>query len=132
MAQQAGHSTRVAAAVVAALALVLAGGCGGDDEELRPAQPTPEPYRVDETKGPYEVTCDDVAHQQEAAGLTRRASVALANQAEIRGLTTLQATQSIFLAMTELCKEEAKGYKPAKAAVEAVRSGRYRANLGEP
>ena len=54
------------------------------------------------------------------------------NREPIKGLNTLQATQSTFYAMTELCKGRPAGFQPARAAVKAVESGEYRADLGTP
>ena len=64
--------------------------------------------------------------------MTRRATVALSDGERIAGLSRLQATQSIFFAMTELCKGSAASREPARAAVQAVRQGKYRADLGAP
>jgi hypothetical protein len=72
-----------------------------------------------------------VRNQQQWAHVTRRATVALADREQIPGLNRLQATQSVF-AMTELCKQRPASYQPAQAAVEAVRAGKYRADLGAP
>lgn len=44
----------------------------------------------------------------------------------------LASAQSLFFAMTELCKGRPASYEPAKAAVRAVRQGKYRADLGTP
>ena len=55
--------------------------------------------------------------------------VALADDAKIRGLNRLQASQSIYYAITELCKTKPGSYKPAKDAVAGVRSGEFRAEL---
>ena len=43
-----------------------------------------------------------------------------------------QATQSVFFAMTELCKGRKGSYQPASAAVRALQQGKYRADLGAP
>ena len=54
---------------------------------------------------------------------------ALADDAKIRGLNQLQASQSIYFAITELCKAKPDSYRPAKDAIAAVRSGELRAEL---
>jgi hypothetical protein len=53
---------------------------------------------------PYALACGHVRDQQKWADVTRRATVAIADREQIRGLNRLQATQSLFFAMTELCK----------------------------
>ena len=79
---------------------------------------------------PYAIACGHVRNQQRWAGVTRRATVAMANRERIPGLTTLQVTQSTFYGMTELCKGRPAGFQPAHAAVKGVESGEYRAGPG--
>ena len=121
-------------ACVAALLPVVAIGCG-DDSADESAQAAPAPKQVaklNPDKDPYEVTCKDLSNRAASADLSRRATNALAVEAEIRGLTQLQSAQSIYFAMTELCKSESPEFTPAKAAVKAVKAGDYRADLGTP
>jgi hypothetical protein len=54
---------------------------------------------------------------------------ALADDAKIRGLNRLQASQSIYFAITELCKAKPGSFRPAKDAIAGVRSGEFRAQL---
>ena len=116
----------------AAVALILPMGCG-DEEAAAPVAKKPETTaKLDPDKDPYEVTCKDLSDLQASADLSRRATNTLAVEAEIRGLTQLQAAQSIYFAMREVCKKEAPEFTPAKAAVKAVRAGEYRADLGKP
>ena len=123
---------RLVVTAAAAVALILPMGCG-DEEAAAPVAKKPATTAIlDPDKDPYEVTCKDLSDLQASAELSRRATNALAVEAEIRGLTQLQASQSIFFAMTELCKKETPEFTPAKAAVSAVRAGRYRADLGTP
>ena len=84
------------------------------------------------TSDPYAIACGHVRNQQRWADVTRRATVAIANRERIKGLNSLQATQSTFYAMTELCRGRPASFQPAKAAVKAVESGEYRADLGTP
>ena len=64
-----------------------------------------------------------------AARITRTVQVALADDAKIRGLNRLQASQSIYYAITELCKSQPGSYRPAEDAIAGVRSGEFRAQL---
>jgi hypothetical protein len=73
-----------------------------------------------------------VRDRQQRANVTRRATVALADRQRIAGLNRLRATQSVFFAMTELCKGRRASFEPAKAAVRAVRAGKYRATSARP
>ena len=57
---------------------------------------------------------------------------ALADDAKIPGLNRLRASQSIYFAITELCKGKPGSYKPARPAIAGVRSGEYLADLGAP
>jgi hypothetical protein len=115
----------------AALAIVAAllGACGGDDKEAR-AEKAPKLASAQTLDGdPYAIACGHVRDQQKWADATRRATVALSDREPIPGLNRLQATQSLFYAMTELCKGQPASYEPAEAAVRAVRQGKYRADL---
>ena len=64
-------------------------------------------------------------------GDERIAQYALADDAKIRGLNRLQAAQSIFC-ITEVCKSQGASYRPANEAIEGVRRGDWRADLGTP
>jgi len=118
-------------AALAASALVAA--CGGNDEasQTRPKAPQLASARVIDSD-PYAIACGHVRNQQKWAETTRRATVAIADQERFARLSRLQATQSLWFAMTELCKEGAASDEPARAAVRAVRNGTYRADLGAP
>ena len=50
----------------------------------------------------------------------------------IPGLDRLRASQSIFFAITEVCKGKPGSYKPARPAISGVRSGEFVADLGTP
>jgi hypothetical protein len=64
--------------------------------------------------------------------MTRIVQYALADDANIARLNRLRASQSIFYAITELCKGQPGSYKPARPAIEGVRSGEYVADLAAP
>ena len=120
---------RRAALLIATVALGAA-GCGADD-----SQPAAAPHRaaIDADKDPYAVTCGDLSDKVASAHVGRRAQVALAAEADIETLSPLRAGQSIFYAMTELCKERRDmAYTPAADAVAAVKAGKYLADLGAP
>jgi hypothetical protein len=110
----------------------LVAGCGSDDEpQGRPNASELARASVIEND-PYVIACGHVRDQQTWAGVTRQATVAIGDRERIPRLNRLQKTQSLFFAMTELCKGRPASDEPAKAAVEAVWSGRYRADLGSP
>jgi hypothetical protein len=123
-------------AITALLACAaIAAGCGDDDD------PEPEPAKQKVTlaqrqaqieKNPYELRCGDLADPVASARMSRIAQYALADDAQIRGLNRLQASQSIYYAITELCKARDGSYQPATDAIAGVRSGKYRADLGTP
>jgi hypothetical protein len=83
-------------------------------------------------RDPYALACGHVRAQQKWADETRRATVAIGSHERIRGLNQLQATQSLFYAMTEICKGRPASFQPAETAARAVRAGKYRADLGTP
>jgi hypothetical protein len=124
-------NTGLAAALAVSVALV--GAYGNDNDQPRPESKAPKPASAQALDAdPYAIACGHVRDQQQWADVTRRATVALADREPIAGLNQLQATQSVSYAMTEPCKGRSTSYEPAEAAVRAVRSGRYRADLGAP
>ena len=127
-------TVRHAALLPVALAVLLGSGCGGSDAEpSRPAATaTPAQARIDPDKDPHAITCADLADKEASAELTRRAQFALADEATVRDMSRLRVAQSIFYAMTELCREGDAGYKPAADAVAAVERGDYVADLNAP
>ena len=80
-------------------------------------------------KNPYDLRCADLRDKVASARITRVVQYALADDARIRGLNRLQASQSIYYAITELCKSKPGSYQPAEDAVAGVRSGEFRAQL---
>lgn len=121
--------------VSAALAVsaVVFAACGGGDEESRKKPKAPQLASAGVIDGdPYAIACGHVRDQQKWADVTRRANVAIADRERIAGLNRLQATQSVFFAMTELCKGSPASHEPARAAVQAVRQGKYRTDRGAP
>jgi hypothetical protein len=120
-----------AALAVSAIALA---GCGGDgDESSRASADAPKLASAGALDhDPYAIACGHVENQQRWADVTRRATVAIADQERFRNLNRLQATQSLFFAMTELCKGRPASYQPAKAAVRGVQDGKFEADLGTP
>jgi hypothetical protein len=117
-----------------AVCAALLTACGGAEEEAaQAARKAPKPASAAVIDGaPYAISCAHVRDQQTWAGVTRRATVAIGNRERIPGLSGLRETQSIFYAMTELCKGRSATFQPADAAVRAVRAGTYRADLGAP
>jgi hypothetical protein len=114
----------------------LAAGCG-DDESAPESKPAATKVSLAQRhaqieKNPYDLRCSDTRDKVASADITRRVQYALADDAQIPGLNRLQASQSIFFAITELCKAKPGSYQPATDAIAGVRSGKYRADLGAP
>jgi hypothetical protein len=110
---------------------VLLAACGSDNEEARTESTAPQLASAGAVDSdPYAIACGHVRDQGRWADVTRRATVAIADRERIARLNRLQATQSLFFAMTELCKGSPASREPARAAVQAVRQGKYRADLG--
>jgi hypothetical protein len=126
-------TTGVMVAALAVGAALLLGACGqGDDEapDQRKAPKLASAQAID--KDPYAIACGHIRDQQRWASETRRATVAIGDRERVPGLNRLQATQSLFFAMTELCKGRPASYEPADAAVQGVREGKYEADLRAP
>ncbi|HEY1274945.1 MAG TPA: hypothetical protein VGF25_08540 [Thermoleophilaceae bacterium] len=125
---------RVAAIGLAACA-ALAAGCGDTDrtnEAQAPKKLTLAQRQAQLERNPYDLRCADIRDKVNSAEMTTIVQYALADDAQIRGLNRLQAAQSIFFAITELCRERNGGYRPADEAIRGVRSGEWRADLGTP
>jgi hypothetical protein len=124
--------------IALAASAAIAAGCG-DEESDEAAAPKPVAQKVSLEqrhaqleKDPYALRCADIEDKVASADISRRVQYALASDAKIRGLTDLQSSQSIFYAITELCKDKPGSYQPAEDAIAAVRSGELRADLGTP
>ena len=83
-------------------------------------------------RDPYDLRCEDLADKVASADMTRRVQYALADDAKIPGLNRLRASQSIFFAITEVCKGKPGSFEPARPAIAGVRSGEYVADLESP
>jgi hypothetical protein len=118
-------STTALAASGAAAALI--GGCGEADTQA-PAQATAAklaPASAIEAD-PYAITCGHVRDQQKWARVTRQATFAIADRERFRNLNRLLASQSVYYALTEVCKQKPVTFEPAHAAAEGVRDGTFR------
>jgi hypothetical protein len=111
----------------------IAAGCGDDDQAAsskRKAKPIDFAARSAQlAKDPYDIRCADIRDKLASADMTRAVQVALADDAKIKGLNRLQASQSIFYAITELCQSKSGSYRPAEDAIAGVRSGEFRVQL---
>jgi hypothetical protein len=111
----------------------LARGCG--DEQHRPAGTPNSEHAKEVGRNPYSLTCGDLARQShpEGARLVIRAQAALTREPalrrRVRELGLQRANQSVYFALTQVCKRRDPSFKPARLAVERVRSGTYRSHL---
>jgi hypothetical protein len=125
-------------AILTGLVLCGAGAAGCGDDAPETARAT-KPHTVSVAErtaqleqDPYDLRCADIADKVASADMTRRVQYALADDADIPGLNRLRASQSIFFAITEVCKGKPGSYRPARPAISAVRSGEFVADLGAP
>lgn len=124
-------------AILTGLVLCAAGaaGCGGEPADERAAKDPAAAIAARQAQleqDPYDLRCADLADKVASAEMTRRVQYALADDAKIPGLSRLRASQSIFFAITEICKEQPGSYMPARPAIAGVRSGEFVADLGAP
>jgi hypothetical protein len=117
-----------------ALCAAIAVGCGEDETEVQPVKATitAAERQAELERDPYDLRCGDLIDKIESARMTRIVQYALADDAKIPGLNRLRASQSIFYAITEVCKDKPEAFKPARPAIAGVRSGEYLADLGAP
>jgi hypothetical protein len=117
------------------LSAAVVTGCGEDAPEEQAAR-APSVNLAERQaqldQNPYDLRCADLADKVASAGLTRRVQYALADDAQIPRLNRLRESQSIFFAITEVCKGKPGSYKPARPAIAGVRSGEFVADLGSP
>jgi hypothetical protein len=117
------------------LSAAVATGCGDDASEERAVKAPSVSLAERQAQldhDPYDLRCADLADKVASADMTRRVQYALADDADIPGLNRLRASQSIFFAITEVCKGKPGSYKPARPAIAGVRSGEFVADLGSP
>jgi hypothetical protein len=129
----------VVALVMVGAVLVLASGCGGDEEEPpAPRGPAAKHFKAVE-RDPYAITCHDVASQsihRDYFRLVVHAEFALAEDPVLAGRvaeeTPNRVGRSVYYGFTEVCKGREPSFKPAKLAVEGVRRGTFLAARNRP
>jgi hypothetical protein len=116
-----------------AAAAASVAGCGDGDGRV-PDTPGPDHAR-EVARNPFALTCLDLASQSspERARLVIRAQAALSREPALRKRVREQgsqrANQSVYFALTEVCKGRDPSFKPARLAVKGVQSGTYRSDL---
>jgi hypothetical protein len=116
-----------------AAASALAAGCGGQERRVS-GIPDPEHAR-EVARNPYALTCGDLTRQSHSDGtrLVIKVQAALARERALRGRVAEQGfqrvNQSVYFALTEVCKGRDPSFRPARLAAEGVRRGEYRASL---
>jgi hypothetical protein len=116
-----------------AAGLFLAGGCG--DEERRTSGGPDREHATELARNPYALTCGDLARQSRPEGtrLVIRVQAALTREPALMRRVAEQGfqrvNQSIYFALTEVCKGRGASFRPARLAAEGVRRGKYRASL---
>jgi hypothetical protein len=113
----------------------VAGGCGEDAPQERAAKAPPVTLAEREAQleqDPYDLACADLVDKVASARLTRRAQYALADDARIPAMSRLRASQSIYFAIMEICRDKPGSYRPARPAIAGVREGEFVADLGAP
>jgi hypothetical protein len=119
--------------VCLAAVATLAGACG---EEERAPGGIPDSDRAREVgRNPYSLTCGDLTSQShpEAARLVIRAQAALTREPvltkRVREQGSQRVNQSVYFALTEVCKGRGPSFEPARLALRGVQSGTYRSDL---
>jgi hypothetical protein len=116
-----------------AAASAVAAGCG--DEERRVAGVPDAEHASEVARNPYALTCGDLARQSRPAGtrLVIKVQAALTRERALRRRVAEQGlqrvNQSLYFALTEVCKGRGLSFRPARLAAEGVRRGKYRASL---
>jgi hypothetical protein len=117
-----------------AAAAALAASCGDEEERAVGGVPNSE-HASEVARNPYALTCRDLRRQShpEATRLVIRVQAALTRERALRRRVAEQGfqrvNQTIYFALTEICKGRNPSFRPARLAAEAVRRGEYRASL---
>ena len=111
----------------------LATGCG---EEERAVSGAPDPDHARKVaRNPYALACRDLRKQShpDGARVVIRAQTALVRERALRRRIAEQGSQrvnqSVYFALTEVCKGRDPSFRPSLQAVEGVRRVRYQAEL---
>jgi hypothetical protein len=125
---------RLTVGVVLAVAFALAAGCDDGERPASGVAPDPEHMRK-VARNPYALTCRDLARQSHPEGtrIVIRVQTALTREPALRRrvaeLGVQRVNQSVYFALTEVCRGRDRSFQPARLALEGVRSGRYRSDL---
>jgi hypothetical protein len=117
-----------------AAAAAVAAGCG-DEEERAAGGVADREHASEVARDPYALTCGDLRRQSDIEGtrLVIRVQAALTRERALRRRVAEQGfqrvNQTIYFALTEICKGRNPSFRPARLAAEAVRRGEYRASL---
>jgi hypothetical protein len=84
--------------------------------------------RAELEKDPHAVRCSDIRDERSTRN-TRMVQHALAADVKVSGMGELAVSQSIYYALTEICKSKPDSFEPAKDAIAGVKSGKYSAEL---
>jgi hypothetical protein len=119
--------------IVLGLASALTVGCDGDEPQVTGSPDSEHAREV--ARDPYALTCGDLARQSHADGarLVIKVQAAIAREPALRQRVAEQGfqrvNQSVYFALTEVCKGREPSFRPARLAAEGVRRGEYRASL---
>jgi hypothetical protein len=122
--------------MVLVAAAALAAGCGDDDSGSEgKSEPKAQTEVIDVAErraqleaDPYDVRCSDIRDERSTRN-TRMVQHALAADVDVRGMGELAVSQSIYYALTEVCRSKPGSFAPAQDAIAGVKSGKYRAEL---
>jgi hypothetical protein len=117
-----------AVALLCAVAIGM-GGCGGDDDDDQAPRPSAEPTgKADPNKDPFAATCDEFLNSPD---LYSQGTVKMSRRVRLRDANEYQVTLRLRNAITDICGKSGGGdYRPARAALDAVKSGKYKTDRG--
>jgi hypothetical protein len=117
-------------ALAIGLAAAAAAGCGAKTSEHKVAGTTPVPNpqgTADPDMDPLQATCEEYLNSPQ---LYSQATVKLARRVHRRDASEFQVTLRLRNAVTAICKQAEPSSRPGKAALEAVRNGKYKTDRG--
>jgi hypothetical protein len=121
-------SSAARTALAIGLAATALTGCGAQAGHKVGTTPVTNPQgTANPDIDPLQATCEEYLNSPQ---LYSQATVKLARRVHRRDASEFQVTLRLRNAVTAICKQAAPSSRPGKAALEAVRNGKYKTDRG--
>jgi hypothetical protein len=121
-------SSAARTALAIGLAATALAGCGAEPGHKVGTTPVTNPQgTADPDMDPLQATCEEYLNSPQ---LYSQATVKLARRVHRRDANEFQVTLRLRNAVTAICKKAEPSSRPGKAALEAVKNGKYKTDRG--